>query len=154
MFKKHSSVIQSLEVLSCNAIKHLDRECEGQTLRSHLMSLRHPLVTTEGTPTKGLIHAVDFSSQGPNAGCKVLAAVHKDRKALVQSLLNILPSFVKREISEQAMDTWCHHQTELPQITWNTDENGNWLGTWSTEDDTARNVLIDSNQTLLWRLSL
>ena len=109
MFKKHVSVIQSLEVLTCDTIKHLDGECEGQTLRSCLMSLRCPLVAKEGTPTKGLIHAVDFSSQGPSAGSKVLVAVCKDRKDLVQSLLHILPSFIKREISDQAMDAWCHH---------------------------------------------
>ena len=35
------------------------------------------------------------------------------------------------------MDARCHHQTELPQVTWNTDKNGNWLGAWSTEDNTV-----------------
>ena len=107
------------------------------------MSLRHPLVATAGTPTKGLIHAIDFSSQGSNAGSEVLVAVHKDRKELVQSLLHILPSFIKREIDDQAMDAWCHHQTELPQITWNADKNGNWLGTWSTEDNTVFQDLLN-----------
>ena len=143
MFKKHVSVIQSLEVLTCDTIKCLDREYEGQTLHSHLMSLRHPLVSTEGLPTKGLIHAVNFSSQGPHVGSEVLVAVYKDQKELVQSLLHILPSFIKREISDQAMDAWCHHQTELPQVTWNTDKNGNWLGTWSTGDDTVFRDLLN-----------
>ena len=68
---------------------------------------------------------------------------HKDRKDLAQSLLHILPSFIKREISDQAMDAWCHHQTELPQITWNADENGNWLGTWSTEDNAVFQDLLN-----------
>ena len=35
------------------------------------------------------------------------------------------------------MDAWCHHQTDSPLVKWDTDDDRNWLGTWSTEDDTA-----------------
>ena len=35
------------------------------------------------------------------------------------------------------VDAWCHHQTDLPSVKRDTDDDGNWLGTWSMEDDTV-----------------
>ena len=41
------------------------------------------------------------------------------------------------------MVAWFHHQSVLPKVKWETDEDGNWTGGWKTEDDLMFQQSVD-----------
>ena len=123
-----------------DSIKHLDKEYinpQGQTLtlRMFMMKQTFPLAPKKNTKTKALIHSIDWTSTGMDAGTRVIITSYKDRSGLVEKLSQILPEYVEYVIDESAKKAWFHHQTMPQDVEFHTDMEGNWTGAWFTEDD-------------------
>ena len=43
------------------------------------------------------------------------------------------------------MTAWCGHQVDLQAVNFHHDEEGNWLGTWTTADDKLQQDLLDED---------
>lgn len=158
MLKKHQHVVGSLKLLENNGIKQLDKPVcvdpldedkdlsegavEMTTLRKELLGLPFPL----GKPnvTKKLFHSVENGSGSYNAG-KVLFTAYDDRSDAAASFLRILPAWVKEMHGETAQKVWLGHQMEDMDVEFHYDDEGQWLGTWTTEDDKINQALLAEN---------
>ena len=140
MLKKHEAVIDSLELITTESIKHLDKEVDTEfdgkmTLRTFLMGLTFPLSPKKGAKTKALIHSVDWTSSGQDAGASVMITAYNDRSKQVEQLVQILPEFIEFQFNEQIRKAWMNHQVILQDVDFHMDDEGNWKGSWATEDD-------------------
>lgn len=142
MLKKHQAVVQSLGLVRNNQIKTLDEEFQCNkiryTLRKFLMKLTFPLVIKEEDKKEYLIQSVDFADSGNDKKSgTVYVTAYNDRVELVQRLVDIPPRLVERMLHRDAAKKWFHATAiaHAPEVDFDTDDDGNWNGAWTTEDD-------------------
>ena len=147
MLKKHEAVIESLEMVTIDSVKHLDKEYKAEdgqiyTLRTFMMEQTFPLAPKPNSRTKALIHSIDWTSSGMDAGTRVIITAYKDRKDVVYRLAQILPEYVEYAPDEGAKKAWFNHQTMPQDVQFLNDIEGNWNGKWTTEDDRVNASII------------
>jgi hypothetical protein len=142
MLRKHQAVIQSLSLIRTADIKNLDKEAmvNGQkyTLRQILMDTPYPLGAESEEDESPMFHSVDYASVYPdkNEGIVHFTA-YKDRSESAEQLVAILPAYISRLVGRQITDSWFHAMAMpiINEVTFDEDISGNWLGTWTTEED-------------------
>ena len=152
--RKHSANQQASELIRSKAIRSLDSEVnvhgEVMTLRRCLMELTYPLYgVDETTSSSRLFQTMDKAIKGREASSgEVFFVVFGDRAPLANSFVHILPSYVNRWISEEAMNQWFHADS-IPfsddDTTFGIDDAGNWDGTWETIDDRIHNTILNED---------
>ena len=168
--KKHQAVVASLGAVTTEEIKELDKECtirdERVTLRETLMQLTYPLAPKPGQKTSPLLNSIDWVSSGRNADTEVVATALLDRFTTVQRLFKVLPQFVlflhedppnddsdKDENPEEKVfdiehplvKEWFHPQFEVGIVEFHRDEQKQWTGEWTTEDDAITQGILDED---------
>ena len=117
-----------------------------QTCRQFFLSLKYPLVTQPNKTSNALIHTIlDWAATGQDAGKRVYFMAYEDRIQIVEKIIGILPEFIRFNFNEETMTAWCGHQVELQDIEFHHDDEGNWLGTWTTADDRLQQDLLDED---------
>ena len=154
MFKKHRAIIASSRLRATFEAKHLDLELDLSnvvagmscaTLRLEIMSWRYPLVLPADTvpgPANQLIRTVDWAYSGPDAGAKIYITAYEDRIDLAERLIGILPNFIQWKYGEDVAKQWCGHIVETNEVEFHTDDDGNWTGEWTTEDDRLHAIML------------
>jgi hypothetical protein len=152
MLRKHQAVIQSLSLIRTVDIKNLDKEAtvNGQkyTLRQILMDTPFPLGAESEADETPMFHSVDYASVYPdkNEGIVHLTA-YNDRSDSAEQLVAILPAYISRLVGRQITDSW-FHATSMPiidEVTFDEDISGNWLGTWTTEEDNLNMDILNED---------
>ena len=70
---------------------------------------------------------------------------YEDRIHIVEKIVGILPEFIFFHFNEATLTAWCGHQVDLQAVDFQHDEEGNWLGTWTTADDKLQQDLLDED---------
>ena len=149
MLTKHVAVVKSLVLLTSDEIKNLDEpytdetDNSTQTLRTLLANLTFPLAPQLNQTVSPLFHSIDEASSGRDLGAKVYFTAYVDRAPEAAKLIAILPAFVKEMVGDAAAKRWIHHQCEETDVDFHYDAEGNWLGTFTTEDDQIQRDIID-----------
>ena len=142
---KHVAVIKSLRMIMTSDISQLDKEIGGTTLRAVLMDMYYPIGDRRATNKQRLIHSIDFASSGPFAGQRVLVTAYEDRVQVVEQLMYVLPEYINHRFGQEEMKAWCVHRHELLNVEFIDDENGNFTGNWTTEDDKLNADLLSED---------
>ena len=118
------------------------------------MELTFPLVAPPpvNTPapgiTKMLFHTVDYAAAGMDlTNGDVYLTAYNDRKDIANSLVQILPAYITFRYGEEVAKQWFHHMSLdiIRDVTFNYDEEGNWLGTWKTSEDDQNDALLNED---------
>ena len=64
-----------------------------------------------------------------------MITAYNDRSKQVEQLVQILPEFIEFQFNEQIRKAWMNHQVILQDVDFHMDDEGNWKGSWATEDD-------------------
>jgi hypothetical protein len=141
MLRKHQANVQSLSVFKSYDIKHIDevQKCNhGEyTLRQLLLEITSPIITTKTNPPK-LFFTVDFAASGTDKDNGVVyLTAYNDRKELAAKVVDILPAFIEHMYGRDLAKKWCHASALgiIQDITFNTDDDGNDTGEWTTKED-------------------
>ena len=116
-----------------------------QTCRQFFLSLKYPLVPAPNKTSNALIHTIDWAATGQDAGKRVYFTAYEDRIQIVEKIIGILPEFIRFHFNDETMTAWCGHQVELQDVEFHHDDEGNWLGTWTTADDRLQQDLLDED---------
>jgi hypothetical protein len=152
MLRKHQAVVQSLSLIRTADIKNLDKEAvingRSYTLRQILMDTPYPLGAESESDESPMFHSVDYASTFPdkNEGVVHLTA-YNDRSENAEQLVSILPAYINRLLDRQTTDSW-FHATAMPvidQVNFDEDISGNWLGTWTTEEDNLNMDILNED---------
>ena len=149
MLMKHVAVVKSLVLITSEDVKNLDKVYIDQndnsesTLRSLLASLTFPLAPKETQKVSPMFHSIDMAASGHDMGAKVYFTAYLDRATEAAKLVAILPALVKEMMGEEAANQWIHHQCEETEVQFHYDDEGNWLGTFTTEDDQIQRDILD-----------
>ena len=158
IFKKHRAVIASSRLTSTFTVKNLDLELDlshlypgmtCMTLRHEILSWTYPLVLPKNAsppgPGQKLIRTVDFAYNGPDAGAKVYATAYEDRFEIAERIMGILPNFIQWKYNADVAKEWCGHVVEMNEVEFHKDDEGNWNGSWTTEDDKLHALMLQED---------
>ena len=155
MIRKHSAVAGSLVLIQVEDIKYLDHPIPqaadssviGKTLRDVVLELTFPLVPTPGQKVSKLFHSIDFATSGRDAGELVNVTAYADREDVARKLISILPAYVIWAHSCPELETlWFHPQLEaVSAVTFHTNAEGTWDGTWTSAADQMHQDLLDED---------
>ena len=149
MLMKHVAVVKSLVLIQSEEVKNLDQiytdpfDASEGTLRSFLAGLTYPLAPKENQKVSPMFHSIDMAASGHDMGAKVYFTAYLDRATEAMKLVAILPALVKTMVGEDAARQWIHHQCEETEVQFHYDDEGNWLGTFTTEDDKIQRDILD-----------
>jgi hypothetical protein len=141
-FRKHSAVIQSLSLSKSTDIKRLDSARRINhvtcTLRDIILDLTFPLVPKQDEEGRPLFHTVDYPSSGPDKGQGVVYFMaYHDHADVAEQMVAILPAYINQFVDAEATKEWFQPGAlqALNDVQFSYDDDGNWLGTWTTADD-------------------
>ena len=151
LLQRHKAVARSIQILRCDQVVDLDspitQEGKKITLRSFLNEqVKIPLVAKEGVKQQPLFHSIDKASWGRDLEQGITYfAVYNDHVKEAEDLLAILIAFVAYEFDRDIALQWCNPcWADLIEGTeFDEDIDGNFLGTWTTEDEKEQEELIN-----------
>jgi hypothetical protein len=109
-----------------------------RSLRDIVLSLTNPISPEEGEATRVLFHSVDRPSTGNDRDKNaVFFTAYHDQADLAEQIVAILPAYINQFVSKEAAKVWFIQGSleALNDVHFQYDDDGNWLGTWTTEDD-------------------
>lgn len=90
---------------------------------------------------------------GRNAGDEVIVTAMLDRIERVERLVNVLPQFVSFFHNKAELATkWFHPQCNTGNASFETDDDSNWTGEWTTKDDASKRMIIDEDMGIYFYL--
>jgi hypothetical protein len=139
---KHAAVVKSLKNITSTDFKTLDmtvKNMHGKNvcLREWLLTLSWPLINAGDNP-KTLFFSADLAIYGRNKGTGTYnITAYNDRHSLAAKVVDILVALFAYQHGREAAKH-CFHALTLDiinEVTFNTDDDGNWDGTWTSEED-------------------
>jgi len=161
--RKHQGVILNLQLVVVEDVVDGQLDCpfstnngESQSLRQYIQNMQYPLSPKEDETPTPLFHSVDWASSGPDAGKAILhLTAYKDRFQTADLAASILPALITRDFCSTAAAKWFTPQgiENSEGITFLNDDDGNWLGTWTTPEDEINQALLDEDMGVAFDLS-
>ena len=150
--RKHVAMIKSLNIIKTEDIHLLDTPVtlhgKSYVLRSFLIELTHPLVSTSQDPAPSIFHSMDLPSSGQDHGKGIVyfTAYHAHLD-LAECLVAILPAFIQERLGTVATKAWFHPGAleEIGDVTFHYDDAGNWNRTWTTSEDELAQEILDKD---------
>ena len=150
-FRKHQAVIDSLSLIKSPDIKQLDEpyDFHGKSLmlRKVLLDLPYPIGKSEEIIGE-LFHTADYAASGDDQRDHIVYfTAYKDRSSIAERLVAILPAYIKYVMEEAAARAWFHPQAcqMIHEVEFQTNDDGDWLGTWTTAEDDLNQELLDED---------
>ena len=75
------------------------------------------------------------------------ATAFEDRAEQAEAVMGILPALVQHTFDRPTAQKWFHPMAlmDIDDIEFETDDSGNWTGSWRTPDSNAEQMIIDED---------
>jgi hypothetical protein len=138
-YTRHQKVVKSLYIIKVQSILNLDLAIKVNdtelTLRQLILSTPWPFIG----PTQDLLfHSVDFPNVGQRdiSENKCWLTCYTDRSSDAEAFAQILPAFAEHRIGFESRRWFTSDsQSMISEVHFNSTEDGQWDGTWTTDDD-------------------
>ncbi|KAL3942656.1 MAG: hypothetical protein SGARI_000192, partial [Bacillariaceae sp.] len=155
ILRKHVALMKSIGICKNDEIIELDEVppsgTPNLTLRQLLLAIPYPIGPINEDdytiPANSLFYSVDNAPGGQDRDRGIIyLTAYNDRMQDAERFLDILPAFIQENWGTQAVDTFLAAGSFCAddQVDFHNDEDGNWKGTWTTQEDSfLQDILQD-----------